>query len=187
MTAQKPPPDAEAGPVDWAAALDRHQRWLRAVVVARVGDWHAADEVLQEVALAAVKQNHRIAAPGVSAWLYRVAVRQSLLYRRRVGRESRRCAEYGRRQEVRQSDDCRDPAAWLLSEEESAVVRAALLRLSRSDRELLLLKYTQDWTCKELAERLGLRVTTVETRLMRARERLRRELAGNGERPASAG
>ena len=41
------------------------------------------------------------------------------------------------------------------------------------DRELLLLKYTENWTCRELAERLGIRVTAVESRLDRARQRLR--------------
>ena len=57
------------------------------------------------------------------------------------------------------------------------LVRKALCELSPKDRELLLLKYTEDWTCRELAERLGVSVTTVETRLYRARGRLRNELA----------
>ena len=57
------------------------------------------------------------------------------------------------------------------------MVRMSMQRLPDRDRQILLLKYTEDWTCREIAEHLGIRVTTVETRLFRARARLRKELA----------
>jgi len=76
--------------IDWQAALAQHERWLRTVVLARLREPQAVDEVMQEVALAAVKQ----AAPltdssKVAPWLYRLAVLQSLLYRRKCGRRRR--------------------------------------------------------------------------------------------------
>ena len=55
-------------------------------------------------------------------------------------------------------------------------------RLRARDRELLLLKYTEGWTCRELSERLGIPVSTAESRLDRARMNLREELAS---RPAA--
>ena len=42
--------------IDWQAALTQHERWLRTVVLARLREPQAVDEVMQEVALAAVKQ-----------------------------------------------------------------------------------------------------------------------------------
>ena len=41
--------------VDWDVALQEHQRWLRTIVYARLQDAEAADEVMQEVALAAIR------------------------------------------------------------------------------------------------------------------------------------
>jgi RNA polymerase sigma-70 factor (ECF subfamily) len=146
------------------------------VLLARLGDPQTVDEVLQEVALAAVRHGPAGLEEGeVSAWLYRVAVRQALLHRRRTARAARRTAEYAHRNGAVQAGGG-DPLRWLLADEEAALVRQALLRLARQDRELLLLKYTEDWSCKELAAHLGIRVSTVEMRLQRARDRLRREL-----------
>jgi RNA polymerase sigma-70 factor (ECF subfamily) len=42
---------------------------------------------------------------------------------------------------------------------------------------MLLLKYTEDWNYRQLAERLGATPAAVEARLHRARGRLRRALA----------
>src|SRR6202007_545871 len=52
-----------AGPIDWPAELERHGRWLRTVALARVGDAAAADDVLQEVAVAAVAKGHQLRDP----------------------------------------------------------------------------------------------------------------------------
>ena len=69
-------------PVDWAAKLAEHDRWLRTIVLARLGERQAVDEVMQEVALAAVAQRAPLSdLARVGAWLYRLAVRQALLYR----------------------------------------------------------------------------------------------------------
>jgi RNA polymerase sigma-70 factor (ECF subfamily) len=171
-------PGAASGPVDWSAALAERRRWLRTVLLARLSDRQAVDEVLQEVALAAVRHGPAALSDGeISAWLYRVAVRQALLHRRQAARAARRTVQYALRAEAAQVNGAGDPLRWLLADEEAALVREALLRLSRQDRELLLLKYTEEWSCKELAAHLGIRLTTVETRLQRARERLRRELS----------
>src|SRR5262245_19839172 len=61
--------------VDWAAALGQHERWLRTVVRARLGEGQAVDEVMQEVALAAIEHRAPIAdSSKVAPWLYRIAV-----------------------------------------------------------------------------------------------------------------
>ena len=41
---------------------------------------------------------------------------------------------------------------------------------------MLLLKYTENWSYRELALHLGVSLSAVESRLYRARERLRHEL-----------
>jgi RNA polymerase sigma-70 factor (ECF subfamily) len=158
--------------IDWAATLAQHDRWLRTVVLTRLGEPQAIDEVMQETALAAVKQESSVRDPAsLGAWLYRVAIRQVLLYRRKHGRQRKLLADYF---EVNRANEiASDPLDWLLLDERKTLIRDALDRLPRRDAEILLLKYTEDWSYRELAHHLGLSESAVEARLHRARQRLR--------------
>jgi RNA polymerase sigma-70 factor (ECF subfamily) len=165
-------------PLDWESALAEHGRWLRSVVLARVGRIEAVDEVMQEVALAAVRQQEVAEVASVAPWLYRVAVRQALLYRRRLGRERRR-ADHRARQNTDREQLAHEPNPldWLLAAEHRLTVRDALQQLTRRDAEILLLKYTENWSYREIAEHLGISHSAVEARLHRARQHLRSALA----------
>jgi RNA polymerase sigma-70 factor (ECF subfamily) len=164
--------------IDWAAALAEHERWLRTVVLARTGERGAVDEVMQEVSLAAVRQKAPLAdAAKVAPWLYQLAVRQSLLYRRRMGRRRRLASRFAERCLASDEEPDGDPLHWLLADERRRLVREALTRVSRRDAEILLLKYTENWSYHEIARHLGIGHSAVEARLHRARQRLRRQLA----------
>ena len=164
--------------IDWNDALAQHDRWLRTIVLARVRERQAVDDVMQEVAMAAVRQ----AAPlldlaKVAPWLYRLAVRQSLLYRRKCGRKRRLEAGYAL---AGPPDLCAggiDPLSWLLADERRSLIRQALGKLSARDREILLLKYTEGWNYHQIAAHIGISHSAVEARLHRARQRLREELS----------
>jgi len=170
--------NAAAGPVDWAAALARHDRWLRTVVRARLGEPQAVDEVMQEVALAAVRQQAPLSdASKAAPWLYRLAVRQTLLYRRSMGRRRKHIDGFANQVRVEHGRDrSGDPLDWLLADERRRLVREALQKLHRRDAEILLLKYTEHWSYRKLAEHLGVSHSAVESRLHRARQRLRSTL-----------
>ena len=164
--------------IDWPTTLAQHDRWLRTVVFARLGSGEGVDEVLQEVALAAVRQKAPLSdASKAAPWLYRLAVLQSLLYRRRHGRQRKLIDRFAARREPTEQDaGSVDPLLWLLADERRRMVRAAVKRLLSRDSEILMLKYTEDWSYKQLAEHLGISHAAVETRLHRARARLRQEL-----------
>jgi RNA polymerase sigma-70 factor (ECF subfamily) len=173
-------PEPEAGStIDWGATLTTHQAWLRRVVAARVGEPQAVDEVMQEVALAAVTQRSPLHNPARAAvWLYRLAVRHVLLYRRRTGRHRSLVDRYAARNQPSAIDGSGSPLSWILREERQRIVQHALGRLPPRDAELLILKYAEGFGARAIAERLGVAVATVETRLHRARGRLRAELSG---------
>jgi RNA polymerase sigma factor (sigma-70 family) len=164
---------------DWAAALAHHGRWLRTVVSARLGERQAVDEVMQEISLAAVAQRAPIVDPSkVAGWLYRIAVLQVLMYRRQRGRQSKLFGRYAERVRADGDDSTDDsPLGWLIADERAELVRTAIARLPRREAELLLLKYSENWTYRELAEHLGQSESAIESRLHRARGRLRDELA----------
>jgi RNA polymerase sigma factor (sigma-70 family) len=177
---RKPSPAAAGtNAIDWKDALARHDRWLRTVVFARLGEPQAVDDVMQEVALAAVRQSAPLADPQkVAPWLYRLAVTQSLMYRRKQGRRRKLTDRYVQRFRPSQRD-CReqDPLGWIIAGERRDRVRRALARLTHRDAELLLLKYTEDWSYRDMADRLGISEAAVQSRLHRARQRFRDELA----------
>ena len=167
-----------AVPVDLATVLAEHGRWLRTVLAARGVDRSALDDVLQAVYTAATQSLAGLKNPGrVAPWLYRIAVVQALQYRRRVGRRRRMIERYtsGGTAPSEAVDD--DPLAWLMAEETQQLVRRAIASLAAQDAEVLLLKYTEDWSYRELAERLGISESAVEARLHRARGRMRSVLA----------
>jgi RNA polymerase sigma factor (sigma-70 family) len=169
-------PDETGGGRNWSIRLSIHARWLRTFIAARSGDIEAVDELYQEVALAVLKQKPQVPDESVAPWLYRVAVRQALLHRRRLGR-TRRLQNNLVTQRTTGAEDVSDPLTWLLSDERQQLVRRAIQQLSTKDAELLLLKYTEEWSYHELADHLGVSHSAVEARLHRARQRLRAELA----------
>lgn len=168
---------AEAVPsLDASGVLEQHERWLRAVLYARLRCADAVDEVLQEVALATVSQAARAQEIGrIGPWLYRVAIRQVLLYRRKMGRRRKLVQKFTEAvpatdvAPVRQSD----PLQWLLRVERQQAVQRGLEQLSSRDREMLLLKYSEGYSYEEIAGQLGLSASAVQARLHRARGRLR--------------
>jgi RNA polymerase sigma factor (sigma-70 family) len=170
---------APGTPIDWSAALAKHERWLRTVVGARVGEAQAVDEVMQEVSLAAVRGTAPIAdRTKIAPWLYQLAVRQSLLYRRKVGRRRKLVGQYAERFHPTEQDSrTADPLDWLLAEERQRLVRQALAKLVPRDSEILLLKYIEGWSYHELAEHMGVSHSAAEARLHRARAHLREQLA----------
>ena len=186
-----PPPAAGGGGLsaappraDWSEAVQRHGRWLRRVILTRLGEPQAVDEVMQEVSLAAAATcaaGGMAGAAGpanVASWLYRVAIRQTLLYRRRSGRRRKLMDAVARRLGSAGAPPAEheDPLRWLLSAERDELVRRAVERLPRRDADVLVLKYTEHWSYRQLAEHLGLSESAVEARLHRARRRLREEL-----------
>jgi RNA polymerase sigma-70 factor (ECF subfamily) len=60
------------------------------------------------------------------------------------------------------------------------LTRQALLSLEGRDAEILLLKYGERWSYRQIVERLGITDKAVDCRLLRARERLRNELSRLG-------
>lgn len=179
MNDPSPTEPANPGSVDWTAELARHGRWLRTVVRARCQEPQAVDEIMQEVSIAAIKQSAPIRdASKVAPWLYQIAVRQSLMYRRKHGRRRNMERRYAERVELQpQSTDQPNPLDWLIATERQQLVRESVARLSPKDAEILMLKYTEDWTYQQIADHLDTTESAIESRLHRARKKLRSVMA----------
>lgn len=179
-----------AGPRE---ALRMHGSWLRAVAIARLRGLEGADDVMQDVAMAAVRNWDTLrTAANAKPWLYRLTVRAALMHRRTLGRARKRIKEaidtYTARHGVSEAGassrpgaadgggaggSATDPLASLLASERCAHLRMAIARLPVKDMEMLLLKHVDDCSYQEIAQRLGVTAGVVQMRLFRARQKLR--------------
>jgi RNA polymerase sigma factor (sigma-70 family) len=166
------------------AVFLEHESWLRTVVRSRLSEPEAIEDVMQNIALAIVRQREALDEIGrVGAWLYQIAVRQVLMYRRTTGRRRnfrQRLASVQDPLTAGVSDEA-SPVDSLVAMEQREFVRKALDELSELDRQILLLKYSEGWTYRQLSEHLGVKEDTVEYRLMKARRNLRRHLRSYAE------
>lgn len=152
-----------------------HESWLRTVVRSRLQEPEAIEDVMQNIAMAIVRQRDTLSGvQKIGAWLYQIAVRQVLMYRRTTGR--RRRLQDRLSQGVASESEAVGPLQVLLSQEAQGRVGQALEKLPELDRQVLLLKYTEDWSYREIAAHLGVQEETVEYRLMKARKSLRQQL-----------
>jgi RNA polymerase sigma factor (sigma-70 family) len=160
-----------------------NESWLRTVVRSRVQESDAVEDIMQNIALALVRQRETlrdIAQRG--AWLYQVAVRQVMMHRRTAGR--RRNFENRLAQQAGPVDSVSseyDPVASVLASEKQKSVRVAVQQLDELDRQVLMLKYVEGWTYRQLAEKLGVSEDTIEYRLLKSRKRLKALLQEQGD------
>ena len=136
-----------------------HESWLRTVVRSRLSEPEAIDDVMQNIALTIVRQKKSLVEIArIGAWLYQIAVRQVLTYRRTTGRRRRFRQRLATDPQWGVSSiNGSSPLDSLVAIEELENVRTALLELSELDRQILLLKYSEDWTYRQLAEHLGVK------------------------------
>lgn len=113
----------------------------------------------------------------VAPWLYQIAVRQSLMYRRKHGRRRKLERNYAAREEAQPRPNPPDPLDWLIAEERRQQIRQAVQQLPPKDAELVLLKYTENWSYQQIADHLDTTASAVESRLHRARKKLRSIMA----------
>lgn len=167
------------GSVDWEAALRENEHWMRSTIAQRVGEYAAVDEVFQEIALAAARQQAPIRDPSkIGSWLYKLAVVQSALYRRKAGRKRKLLKRYEDEVVARSNGTAQDePIDWLIDRERDALVRDALQKAPEEDRKILMMKYGEDMSCQEIADALGVTSVAVQSKLHRARGRLKRILS----------
>lgn len=170
-----PLPQSHSAAIDWPLALSQHGSWMRKVVQSRLGHLNDVDDVVQEIATAVLEQESRPTNPQkVAPWLYGVAVRQASQFLRKQGRQERLRENYSR--ELADMEAPPNPRDWVIHAERRLVLAKALDALEPAAREVLLLKYSEGLSYRELAALYEVTEKSLEHRLLKARQCLRREL-----------
>ena len=161
--------------IDWVAELSANGGWLSRVVFARLGDRHAVEDVLQELGMSIAKWPSTLqGSNAIQRWLYSVAVRQALMHRRSRDRRTKRVERYA--SIASRPNGSERPLDRMIASENSDWVHHGLKQLTARQREVLLLKYFEGWSCRQIAEKCGLKESTVQRHLVNARHKLRSHL-----------
>ena len=114
-------------------------------------------------------------------WLVRIAAREALNELRTRRRDAAQTVGgEAAAIELEQLGGGPDPAEVLPRRERSATIRAAVERLPEAQRMVVVLRYFADLSYADIAEATQQTVNNVGVLLLRARERLRRELETEG-------
>lgn len=155
----------------WTILIQRHLSVIVRYAWYVLGDRAEAEDVAQETFLRLLGKVEcwRPGGPELRTWLYRVAI-NLCIDRRRLRREM----SYDEMPEMPEGAD-REPVLDDRLDQRHAV-RKALDALPERQRTVITLVYYQGMTNREAAELLEVSVEAVESRLVRARRALRRQL-----------
>lgn len=170
------PPEALKDGSSFADLIRPHLGWLRGWLGARLRghEEQEIDDLCQDILLRAVRGRAMLRRPErFPAWLYRIAanILRDYLRKRKRSRERERIADL----ESEPADPKNLEAALERDEELDRLVQA-VLKLPRIYREPMVLRHVQDLSYAEVARILGTSENSVQVRIFRARQMLRRQL-----------
>ena len=154
----------------------RYRARLLAAAYVRTGDRETAEDIVQEVLAQAWQKLRTLRNPATfGGWLKTILLHHCSSWRR-----SFRLATSMPLEEVPCSGPQSDPLADLLRSERQAAWREALAGLPEENRRVFVLHVLGGYSCPEIAVLLGIPLTTVEGRIHRTRQQLRRLIEGEG-------
>ena len=156
--------------------IRRHQKTIFNLAYRMLGDYDEAAEISQEAFLSAYRAigNFRGEA-NFSTWLYRIALNHATTRRKSLNTRQQRSVPIENTEPA--SDPHPGPAESMEKKEIRQRVQQALNRLDPEDAAVILLRDLQDVPYEEVARVLEIPVGTVKSRLHRARQALKSELA----------
>jgi RNA polymerase sigma factor (sigma-70 family) len=159
--------------------IHRHGPMVMGICRRVLGDEHAAEDAFQATFLVLVKKAGKLRDSDLlTNWLYGVALR--------VSRREKAKAKAARRRvsQLALSDDLTRAPCELERFELCSVIDEEIHQLPERYRLPLVLCHLEGMRHDEVAQRLGCPIGTIESRLSRARDRLRGRLARRGLAPS---
>jgi len=157
----------------WRVLVARHRTRLAALALFVTGSTAAADEVVQETFVRALRARIRDTSGTVRGFLgtiaYRLAVKEALRLRRNVGIDG-----------VDAPEGCRDALDLVLADERDRLVAGAIAALDAEHRDVLVLRFYGGHSYEEIAKTLGVPLGTVKSRIFYAVKSCRGTLKEKG-------
>jgi RNA polymerase sigma-70 factor (ECF subfamily) len=151
------------------ALVARHARYLHGVAHALVGNSADAEDLVQETLIAVLNGKFR-GESSVRTWMVRILVNRAGMLKRSRRRKGPHVA----------MDDAppMQTASGVAGMDAKLDLSAMLAALSPEHRAVIVLRELEQMSYEEMADALGIPRGTVESRLHRAREELRKRFKG---------
>lgn len=170
-TDKKIPSDARSGPareILFQQLYARYEDDMRRYAFWLAGDWHTAEDLVQEALLRAWKSlDHLQNIKAAKGWLLTILRREN----------ARRFERYQPKESDVPLEQLGDHENSYDTSTEAFVLRRAMDKLAEEYRTPLLKQVVEGYTQKEIAKQIGITSAGVGTRLFRARQKLRLALA----------
>ncbi|WP_460606467.1 RNA polymerase sigma factor [Jatrophihabitans fulvus] len=170
------PTDPTPAPLDLRALYDAHWRYLVRLATLMVDDVASAEDVVQDAFLAFHRRSGELRDPDAALGYLRTSVvnlSRSVLRRRQTVRKHLKVAEP-------EATAGADDHAILRDEHREAL--AAVRKLPRHQREVLVLRYWSGLSEKEIAQTLGISNGAVKSAASRGLAALQKTLGEEGRR-----
>ena len=166
-----------------ARLVDMHSTKIYRLALKMLANPQDAEDILQNTFLKAIQALPEFEGrSSISTWLYRIAVNESLMTIRQRKPEFQLASkvedsEDSELQLAQFSDWCCLPEGELMSSEAQVYLDKAVQELSEKLRLVFILRDIEKLSISETSKALDITETTVKTRLLRARLKLREELS----------
>ena len=153
----------------------KYEKSIHALVWQKIGDFHHAEEITQDIFLQAYKKLSTLKDPNQFAgWLYAVANRFCIDWMRKQKPTMQSLEDTPMRAidnltYERYVSEQRESEA---AERRYEIVEKLLAKLPEGERTVMMLYYLSEMRAKEIGKSLGVSVNTIRSRLHRARKRL---------------
>ncbi len=155
--------------------IQKYRKGVHALVWRKIGDFHYAEEITQDVFLQVYKKLSTLKNPSQFAgWLYVIVDRLCInwLQRHKPAAQSLDATSTKEIEEFSYACYVSEQREREALERRYAVVKKLLEKLPESERTVVTLYYLGEMTTKEIGKFLGVSVNTIKSRLRRARKRL---------------
>ena len=162
----------------FAELVKKYQKQVHALVWRKIGDFHTAEEITQDVFLKAYQRLATLKKPqSFVSWLYVIAANDCSTYlrKKRLRTQSLEDTSGVQLEKATYSGYVIAENERTSAEAQRDAVKQLLAKLQESERTVITLFYFAEMTCKEISEFLGVSANTIKSRLSRARHRLQKE------------
>ena len=162
----------------FTALVNKYRKWVHTLVWRKIGDFHIAEEITQDVFLKVYKKLGTLKPPDhFPGWLYVITTRHCIAWLRKKQRPttSLDAMPAPELEELcyTQYETSRGEATAV--EYQREIVKRLLQKLPESERTVVTLHYLAEMSCEKISEFLGVSPNTVKSRLHRARKRLEKQ------------
>ena len=155
--------------------VNKYQKWVHTLVWRKIGDFHIAEEITQDVFLKVYKKLSTLKpSDHFTGWLYVIATRHCIAWfrKKRLPMTSLDATPVSELEEFCYTQYETERCEQISLERQRDIVKRLLEKLPESERTVITLHYLAEMSCEKISEFLGVSANTVKSRLHRARKRL---------------